>query len=188
MTFHALGTNLKRLPFVAPPKFAADQPRRKSLPRPRDQGTFVLPIKQSFVKDARIMPGTMRLLTLLAGWKGNQKGMISTTQVILGRHLHRSTRQIYRYLQDATEEGYLLYCYVKNKLGQIIGTKIWLNTLAIRRKTTPPKKNGPARPRKPDQTLMSDSNDKDFNIKDIDPDLWDRLEKFRIAAGFKPIT
>ena len=78
----------------------------------------------------------MRMLSLIAGWAGTRTpAVIETTQGILGKHLGRSTRQIYRYLQDAMEEGYLLYSYTSNRLGYITGIKIWLNFSAIRRQT-----------------------------------------------------
>ena len=103
-----------------------DSLRRKSLDRPQDNGTFVLPIRQSFVRDARLMPGTLRLLALLAGWKGTQVGPLETTQRILGRHLNRSTRQIYRYLKDAMQEGYLTY----KKNDQSVRLRKWHSNLA----------------------------------------------------------
>lgn len=181
--FCALSNTLRSMPMVAPPIFNPDQPRRKTLTRIQDNGTFVLPLKQSFIKDARIMPGTMRMLALLAGWTGRQdKAVVETTQGILGKHLGRSVRQIYRYLQDAMEEGYLLYSYTKNRMGYITGIKVWLNSLAIRRQATP--KKAKIR-RNQDRTFESDTNDKYKLIDKKDDKLWERLERFAKSAGFE---
>ncbi len=181
--FHALSHALRSMPMVAPPTFNPDQPRRKTLTRIPDNGTFVLPLKQSFIKDVRIMPGTMRMLALLAGWSGRQdKAVIETTQGILGKHLGRSVRQIYRYLKDAMEEGYLLYSYTKNRWGYITGIKIWLNSLAIRRRPTQKK----ARIRRnQDRTFESDTNEKYKLIERKDDRLWEQLERFSKIAGFE---
>ncbi len=181
--FHALSTTLRSMPMVAPPVFKPGQPRRKTLTRIQDNCTFVLPLKQSFIKDARIMPGTMRMLALIAGWSGRQdKSVIETTQSILGKHLDRSVRQVYRYLQDAMEEGYLLYSYTKNRWGYITGIKIWLNSLAIRKKTSAKKrKNGGNQAR----TQMSDTNEKLLLNRERDSDLWERLEQLANTAGFQ---
>lgn len=105
-------------------------PRRKGLIRPEASETFVLPIRQSFVKDARLMPGTTRMLCLLAGWAGTGRP-VETTLGILAKHLGRSERQIQRYLKDAAEEGYLYWTKVANRLGYIIGLRIKLIPAAI---------------------------------------------------------
>lgn len=180
--FNSLSITLRSMPMVAPPAFNPKQPRRKTLTRIQDNGTFVLPLKQSFIKDSRIMPGTMRMLALLAGWSGRQdKAIIETTQGILGKHLGRSVRQIYRYLQDAMEEGYLLYSCTKNRWGYITGVKIWLNSLAIRRRAT--KKKAEFR-RNQDRTFESDTNEKYKLIERKDERLWEQLERFAKIAGF----
>ena len=36
-------------------------------------------------------------------------------------------RQVYRYLKDAAEEGYLTYNYTKNRIGMITGIKVFLS-------------------------------------------------------------
>ena len=127
---HAIGA----LPYYALNFCDADTgdvtPRRKGLIRPEASETFVLPIRQSFVRDARLMPGTTRMLCLLAGWAGNGHA-IETTLGILGRHLSRSERQIQRYLKDAAEEGYLIVTKVANRLGYIIGLRIRINPASI---------------------------------------------------------
>ena len=168
---------------LAPPAYGLHQPKRKSLDKSLDNGTFVLPLKQSFIRDARIMPGTMRMLALLAGWVGKgDRAVIDTTKGILGKHLGRGVRQIYRYLQDAMEEGYLLYACTKNRLGYITGIKIWLNTGPIRKTSnTKTSKN----PRNLDRTQRADTNEKYILNKGKDPDLWKRLERLAHTAGFK---
>jgi len=45
-------------------------PRRYFFQRPEDKGSYVLPLRQSFIKDARLMPGTRIMLALLVGWAG----------------------------------------------------------------------------------------------------------------------
>jgi hypothetical protein len=181
--FKPVSTSIYSLPLVAPPGPLQGNPKRKSLIRPLDNGTFVLPLKQSFIKDARIMPGTARMLALLTGWIGNQeRPVIETTKGILARHLQRGSRQIYRYLQDAMEEGYLLYSLTKNRLGMITGIKIWLNSLAIRKKTTFKKQKNAG---KPARTLKSDTNEKLYIKKEEDPDLWKILDRFAQSAGFE---
>ncbi len=105
-------------------------PRRKGLIRPEASETFVLPLRQSFIRDPRVMPGTTRMLCLLAGWAGHGKA-IETTLGILGRHLGRSERQIQRYLKDAAEEGYLYVTKVANRMGYIVGLRIKINPASI---------------------------------------------------------
>ncbi len=142
-------------PILAAPVAAG--PARKRCPLPQDTGTYILPVKQSLIRDARVMPGTLRLVLLLAGWAGKRQA-IETTQGILGRHLGRSVRQIYRYLKDAVEEGYLTYAYVKNRIGMITGLRIRLNFPAIFRSERPSPKNRPTKRGFPARTLPSDTN------------------------------
>lgn len=181
--FNSLSSVLRHQATIAPPVYLFHQPKRKSLARPLDNGTFVLPLKQSFLKDARIMPGTTRMLGLLAGWvgKGN-KPFIETTKGIIAKHLGREVRQIYRYLKDAMEEGYLLYSCTKNRMGYITGIKIWLNTLAIRKSTNTTKSKNR---RNQDRTQVSDTNEKLILNKEKNSDLWKRLERLAQTAGFK---
>ena len=122
--------------------------------RPKDNGSYVLPIKQSFVKDARLMPGTRIMLTLLTGWAGTGRPL-ETTEGTIAKHLHRSVRQVFRYLQDAVREGYLRYAYTKNRMGLITGLKIYLSFPLLR----PDLKRKPRIKRtNPARTLTSDTN------------------------------
>ena len=106
-------------------------PRRYFKQRPEDNGMFILPLKQSFIKDARLMPGTRCMLAMLAGWAG--KGApLELTEGTIANHIGRSVRQVYRYLQDAMREGYLRYYYTKNRFGMITGIKVWLTFDLIR--------------------------------------------------------
>lgn len=104
--------------------------RRKGLIRPPSSSTFVRPLRQSFVKDARLAPGTTRMLCLLAGWGGDGEA-ICTTLGVIAKHLQRSPRQIQRYPRDAAEEGYLFWCKTANRLGYVTGLKIWINASAL---------------------------------------------------------
>ncbi|MEO1476214.1 MAG: hypothetical protein AAFS13_07510 [Pseudomonadota bacterium] len=115
--------------YVAEPELSG-LPKRKGFRRPEDTTRFVLPIRQSFIEDARLMPGTTRMLCLLAGWSGHG-GPIHTTLATIGKHLGRSVRQVQRYIKDAAEEGYLVYGYRKGRLGYITGLRIRLNPAAI---------------------------------------------------------
>ncbi|MEZ5938370.1 MAG: hypothetical protein R3C52_09125 [Hyphomonadaceae bacterium] len=124
---HSLGA----LPYYALPSDASGTgPRRKRLMRPEASGTFVKPVRQSLFKDARLMPGTLRLICLLAGWQGSGRP-VETTLASLARQLQRSERQIQRYLKDAAEEGYLFYSKIANRLGYIVGLRIRINAAAV---------------------------------------------------------
>lgn len=128
-----LSFTMASLPYYVPSNFdemVGRGPRRKSLVRPSPNGRFVLPVRQSLVMDARLMPGTTRLLMLLAGWGGSGRS-IDTTLGALGRNLSRSSRQIQRYLRDAAEEGYLYFRQITNRFGYVVGLRISLCKSAI---------------------------------------------------------
>ncbi len=57
-------------------------PSRYFWERPTDNGSYVLPVKQSFVRDARLMPGTRIMLTLLTGWAGTGRPLETTEGTI----------------------------------------------------------------------------------------------------------
>lgn len=118
---------------------------------PEDTGTFILPMKQSFMKNRRIMDSTARMISLLAGWAG-QGIAISTTQGIIAKHIGKSVRQVQRMLLDAWREGYLTYSYTKSRIGMITGIKIFLRFNRILKQ-----KDSQIR-RKPEATLTSDTN------------------------------
>lgn len=132
----------------------ATLPRRHFLQRPPDNGTYVLPVKQSFIKDARLMPGTRIMLALLTGWAGRGEPL-QTTEGSIAKHLRRSVRQVYRYLQDAAREGYLRYAYTKNRMGLITGLKIYLSFPLLRPNLKRKPRQNPAIPAR---TLPSDTN------------------------------
>jgi hypothetical protein len=152
-------------------------PRRYFWERPKDNGAYVLPVKQSFIKDARLMPGTRIMLALLTGWAGTGRPL-ETTEGTIDRHLHRSVRQVFRYLQDAVREGYLRYAYTKNRMGLITGLKIYLSFPLLR----PDLKRKPrSKPANPARTPMADTN---TLIKDsylVDPELGASLDRLRQA-------
>lgn len=139
-----LGLSLKTLPYYVPSSFdeeASRGPLRKQLVRPASGFAFIAPIKQSLMRDARLMSGTRCMIALLAGWGGNGRA-IDTTLGAIGKHLGRSARQVQRYLRDAAEEGYIYFRQITDRMGYIIGLRISLNRSAIyaRRKSTAPKR------------------------------------------------
>lgn len=149
-------------------------PHRYFKQRPQDDGTFVLPLKQSFIKDARLMPGTRCMLAMLAGWAG--KGApLELTEGTISKHIGRSVRQVYRYLQDAAREGYLRYYYTKNRFGMITGIKVWLTFDLIRSlKPKPSEAN-----RFMARTHRSNINKTDIYKDKKDPELDEKLERLR---------
>jgi hypothetical protein len=106
------------------------QPIRKSLTAPIDNQTFIQPMKQCFMANPRLSPGSRVMISILAGW-GGQGRPLETTMKAIGRNIGRSSRQVFRYLKDAMEEGYLFYARTKDRIGYYRGIKIWLNLAAI---------------------------------------------------------
>ncbi len=180
--FNSLSHTLRTLPTVAPPVLADGQPRRKALDRPVDAGLFVLPLKQSFIKDARIMPGAMRLLALLSGWAGTHNNPIETTQGVLAKHLSRSVRQVYRYLQDAMEEGYLLYRRTTNRMGLVTGVRVWLNLAALRKQKGDERKRCERRHRPKTRKTLARTLRSDTNGKQIYRDPGEQRFQEKLAA------
>ena len=128
-----LGLSLKTLPYFVPPTFddlGSRGPVRKTLRRPPTSHAFVAPMRQSFIKDARLMPGTRCMIALLAGWGGDGRP-VDTTLGAIGKHLGRSARQVHRYMRDAAEEGYLHVRQITNRMGYITGLRITLCKAAI---------------------------------------------------------
>lgn len=158
------------------------KPRRKNMDAPPDNNTFVKPIKQCFVKNPRLMPMTRLMLTLISGWAG-QRGAIETTTGILAKHLGRCRRQIFRYLQDAAEEGYLYYNRTKDRIGRYTGIRVWLNFPAIRftrfRKSQTERKAA----ENLDVTLKAETNGNTYINRRMDDGLWDTLERFAASSG-----
>ena len=149
-----------------------------------DNNTFVKPIKQGFVKNGRMMPMTRIMLTLLAGWAG-QGGCIKTTTGIIGKHLGRCRRQIFRYLQDAVEEGYLTYSRTKDRVGRYTGINIWLNFAAIRFSNTRKPKKAANAPEMLDVTQESETNSKFLYNKEADPKMEAALGRFAATLDFE---
>jgi len=160
------------------------KPRRKSLDTPLDKQTFVKPIKQSFVKNPRLMPMTRLMLTLISGWAG-QGDPINTTIGIIAKHLSRSRRQVFRYIQDAVEEGYLYYSKTKCRRGLYTGIRIRLNFPAIRhihRKKVASDQS--LTPVNPDVTYSADTNNKYILNTKKNDELWERLLSFGETLGY----
>lgn len=162
----------------------ANMPRRYFLQKPFDTGSFVLPIKQSFVKNARLMPGTRCMLALLAGWAGKGR-VLQTTQGSIAKHVGRSVRQVYRYLKDAAREGYLSYAYTKNRIGMITGIKIFLSAELIKADVRKYQKTAQKR-EKQARTHTSDTNENIFINYKYDDELEERLERLRLAMLQNP--
>ena len=149
--------------------------KRYALDAPIDNGTFILPMKQCFMKDARLMPGTRVMLALLSGW-GGAGGPIETTQGIIGKHLSRSISQIRRYIHDAARLGYLRYSYTKNRLGMITGIKVMLSFSLLRANKKPVRPKKPALPQRVNTNRKHIYNNK---IEHQDAELQKRLNRLQ---------
>lgn len=120
------------------------------------------------------MPGTRCMLAMLAGWAG--KGApLELTEGTISKHIGRSVRQVYRYLQDAAREGYLRYYYTKNRFGMITGIKVWLTFDLIRSLKPKPREANRFLAR----THRSNINKTDIYIDKKDPELDEKLERLR---------
>ena len=150
---------------------------------PVDKNTFVKPIKQCFVKNPRLMPMTRLMLTLISGWAGNG-GTIETTIGIIGKHIRRCRRQVFRYLKDAVEEGYLSYSRTKDRVGRYTGIKIWLNFSAIRYSGSRKSKTEPKCAETLDVTLRAETNSKSIITTQKDDEVWKRLLHFGKTLGY----
>lgn len=164
----------------------AGRPARKALSVPFDNGSFIKPLKQSFVRNPRTMPMTRIMLMMLAGWAG-QGGVITTTQGILAGKLGRSVRQVIRYLQDAMEEGLLIYWPTRDAIGYYTGIKILLNFGAIRYKTKW-KKAAKATKAAETQamTLPSDTNGNHKFILGCDKEFRKEIREICLRNGITP--
>lgn len=179
---HALTT----LPYYVPTAEISSL-KRKSNIRPPSDGTFVLPIRQSLIKDARMSPGTTRMIVLLAGWSGGGRPL-ETTLGIIGKHLGRSARQVQRYLRDATEEGYLYFKKVVNRMGYVIGLQIVLCKAAVyapqrAKRISPEVTKPPARRRNPATTDQADTNKNIYIFLEADDPLDRKLASLGTAMG-----
>lgn len=154
---------------------AGDHPKRSFKQRPADDGTFIRPLKQSFMKDPRLAPGTKVMLSVLMGWAGNGQ-KLQLTKATIGKHIDRSVRQVYRYIQEAAREGYLRYGRTKDRLGYITGLWITLSFDLIRkpapRRQVPGQRNR-ARP------LRSENKETNILYTKKDHELEHRLDRLR---------
>lgn len=155
-----------------------DLPKRHFIQRPVDNGTYILPLKQSFIKDARLMPGTRCMLALLVGWAGHGRGL-QLTQARIAKHLGRSVRQVYRYLKDAADNGYLTYNYTKTRIGMITGISVFLRLDRLK----PKKKERPGKVVNQARTQESDTNATSFNSYVYDDELEKKLKSFELAMS-----
>lgn len=125
------------------------------------------------------MPGTRCMLAMLVGWAG-QGAPLELTENTIAKHIGRSVRQVYRYLQDAVREGYLRYYHTKNRMGMITGIKIWLTFDLIRSIKSKPAPKLSKNLRKSEQTQRSEINKTDIYTKKKDPELDEKLERLRL--------
>ena len=159
-------------------------PSRANAIEPEDNGSFILPMKQCFMKNRRIMDSTARMLSLLAGW-GGQGAPIETTQGIIAKHIGKCRRTVRRMLNDAWREGFLTYSYTKDRIGMITGIKVHLRLERLLKAKDMPKKR-----RTPDRTPKSDTN-RNIYIKreekstDLDG-IRDRLDRFARNIDLHP--
>lgn len=169
------------------PHFVADPdpslPKRKNLVAPTDNNTFVKPIRQCFVKNPRLMPMTRIMLTLLSGWAG-QGGFIETTIGIIGKHISRCRRQVFRYLKDAVEEGYLTYSRTKDRIGRYTGIKVRLNFAAIRFSKSQKQQKTPKVAETLAMTQVAETKDKFILDNNEDNELWNKLASFASKLGY----
>lgn len=175
-----LGLSLKTLPYYVPSSFGDElnrEPVRKQLIRPESGFAFIAPIKQSLMKDARLMPGTRCMIALLAGWGGNGRA-IDTTLGAIGKQLGRSARQVQRYLRDAAEEGYIYFRQITDRMGYIIGLRISLNRSAIYAQKKKPGRNAQRRGDNPQpQKIRATTQESDINpTLNINPATTDPFE------------
>lgn len=154
-----LAIALKSLPYYVPPTDAGGGLKRKQQIRPPTGFAFIAPLNQSFIRDARLMPGTTRMVCLLAGWGGNGRP-IDTTLGAIGRNLGRSARQVQRYLRDAAEEGYLYFRRITNRMGYVTGLRIVLCKAAIY-KAAKPRRDGKAQAGSP--RIQATTQESDIN-------------------------
>lgn len=145
---------------------------------PEDNGAFILPMKQCFMKNRRIMDSTARMVSLLAGWAG-QGTAIETTQGIIARHIGKSVRQVQRMLLDAWREGYLTYSYTKDRIGLITGIKIFLKFPRILKEKTAVGR------RKQATTFVSDTNRNIYISNNKDSGVGDRLRRMAQNMGLE---
>ncbi len=130
------------------------------------------------------MPMTRIMLTLLAGWAG-QGGSIETTTGIIGKHIGRCRRQVFRYLKDAEEEGYLFYRRTKDRIGRYTGIKVWLNFAAIRCRKLQKPKNRPKAAENLDVTYMSETNGKHIYKGKEDEGIREAIERMASSCGYE---
>ena len=130
------------------------QPKRKSFVLTQSNNAFVKPVKQDFVRNARLMPGTRCMVLMLMGWAGQEQAL-ETTIGIIANKLGRSRRQVQRYLRDAIEEGILFYSRTKDRMGYYTGIKVHLNFMALKPSYTKPKSQ-----ERRDVTLEANTNKK----------------------------
>lgn len=174
-------------PFTDKPSISF-QPKRKQLEAPQDDGTFILPMKQSFMKNPRLGHGVKIMLSILLGLGGNEC-VIKITTGTLGSMMNRSRRTIYSYIQEGVSEGYLTYSKLKSKIGYYIGLKIYLNYKAIR-KSKPIKKEVkqpttlPKTAETSDVQFSSEIN-RNININNQkDKELMATLTRFALEIGY----
>lgn len=161
-------------------------PKRHFMFAPKDNGAYIKPIKQSFLRDPRLMPMTRMMLILLSGWDGAGRS-IETTVGAIAEHLCRSRRMVHHYLQDASRLGYLTYSRKKDRIGYYIGIRVFLNFEMIRKsfKKKPFSIQSAVKTQpESDMKLIADTNKNLFKDTKIDDEIMKTLARIALRAGY----
>ena len=164
-----------------------NHPKRKTLEAIQDDGTFIKPLKQCFMRNPRLRPMTRVMLSLLSGWNGAGKGGVKTTTSIIAKHLSRSRRMVFNYLQEAVEEGYLFYTKITDKMGYYIGIKVFLNFRAIRKSFKKPEHKDVSMQETHkirDVKYSSERNTNSINKIEKDEELKEVLTRMALKIGY----
>ena len=162
-----------------PRRFDSVPRSRSRAAEPLDNGSFILPLKQSFMKNRRIMDSTARLVALLSGWSGNC-APIETNLSVLAKHMGKSIRQIQRMLNDAMREGYLRIGYQKSRVGMITGIVIYLRFDRLRKQR---KGDNSSKSRRKQATTERSNTNKNQYLFSKDEGLEERLRQMALTMG-----
>lgn len=165
-----------------------NEPHRYNNPAPINDGLFIKTLKQSVIKDTRLLPMTRMMIILLSGWDGSGKGNLCTNIGTIAKHLKRSRRMVFHYLKEAVAFGYLNYKRTKDRLGYYTGIKIELNFSLIRKKTKNKEdvSGGKQTQRQANQDVKytSQTNKNIFNNLPEDDKIMQTLARFAARAGY----
>lgn len=128
-------------------------PQRYWHPEPTPTGRYVKWLSMDPIEDPRLGHGAARLLQVIRSLAGRTT-WLETTQAALARRLHRSARQIRRYLRELERFGYIRsQKRFSRRTRMIAGLFLYLTG-----RTLPPfKDRRPMKARIPDRTDRTDS-------------------------------